>query len=191
MRTPCRRSCCSISAPRRSTKLRPERSRLGSEPSSASTQTRRTSSTHAWSSLPSSLMMRHDGSCSETEILSIGNPAPWFLTAKVEANTVPFLTPFPVRGCNVSLQRILEHVSGVSPRTVMNHLEIRVHEISWTHTKSRGINPEMTREPPKNSFLLCPLAWLRSLSSRCYRRLLARGRPVPGQQEGSGRRRPD
>jgi hypothetical protein len=44
------------------------------------------------------------------------------LTAKVEANTVPFLTPFPVRGCNVSLERILEHVSGVSPRTVMNHL---------------------------------------------------------------------
>jgi len=57
---------------------------------------------------------------------------------------VPFFTPFPVRGRNVSLQRILEHVSGVSPRTVMNHLLIRVHEISWTHTKSRGINPEMT-----------------------------------------------
>ena len=66
--------------------------------------------------------MRHDGSCSETEILSIGNPAHWFLTAKVKAKTMPFLAPFPVRGCNVSLQRILEHVSGVSPRTVMNRL---------------------------------------------------------------------
>jgi hypothetical protein len=66
--------------------------------------------------------MRHDGACSETEILSIGNPVHWFLTAKVEAKSMPFLTPFPVRGRNISLQRILEHVSGVSPRTVMNHL---------------------------------------------------------------------
>jgi hypothetical protein len=83
---------------------------------------RRTSSTHAWSSLPSSLMMRHDGSCSETEILSIGNPPHWYLTAKVEAKTVPFLAPFPLRGCNVSRQRILLHVSGLSRRTVMNRL---------------------------------------------------------------------
>jgi hypothetical protein len=52
----------------------------------------------------------------------MGNPALWLLTAKVQAKTVPFLTPFPVRGRNVSLQRILEHVSGVSPRTVINHL---------------------------------------------------------------------
>jgi hypothetical protein len=66
--------------------------------------------------------MRHDGPCSETEILSIGNPAHWFLTAKVKAKTVPFFAPFPVRGCNVSLQRILLHVPGVSPRTVMNRL---------------------------------------------------------------------
>jgi hypothetical protein len=88
--------------------------------------------------------MRHDGPCTETEILNIGNPAHWFLTAKVEAKSIPFLASFPVRGRNISLQRILEHVSGVSPRTVMNHLWIRVHEISWMHTKSRGINLEMT-----------------------------------------------
>jgi hypothetical protein len=56
--------------------------------------------------LPSSLMMRHDGSCSETEILSIGNPPHWSLTSKVEANTVPFLAPYPVRSCSASLQRL-------------------------------------------------------------------------------------
>jgi hypothetical protein len=67
-------------------------------------------------------MTRHDGSCSETEILSIGNPAHWFLPAEVEAKTVPFLAPIAVRGCNALFQRILLHVSGVSPRTVMNRL---------------------------------------------------------------------
>jgi hypothetical protein len=29
----------------------------------------------------------------------------------------------------------------------MNHLQIRAHELSWTHTKSRGNNPEMTKLP--------------------------------------------
>ena len=50
--------------------------------------------------------MRHDGSCSETEILSIGNKPHWPLTSKVEAKIVPFLAPYPVHGCNASLQRI-------------------------------------------------------------------------------------
>jgi hypothetical protein len=49
-------------------------------------------------------MMRHDGSCSETEILSIGNPPHRSLTSKVEAKIVPFLAPYPVRGCNVSVR---------------------------------------------------------------------------------------
>jgi hypothetical protein len=61
----------------------------------------------------------------------------------VEAKTVPFLAPIAVRGCNVLAQRIMLHVSGVGPRAVMNRLQVRALEISWTHTKSRGINPEM------------------------------------------------
>ena len=51
---------------------------------------------------------------------------------------MPFLAPFPVRGRNISLQPILEHVSGVSPRTVMNRPFdprprdfVDAHEISW------------------------------------------------------------
>jgi hypothetical protein len=81
--------------------------------------------------------MRHDGSCSETDILSIGKSPHWSSTSKVEAKIVPFLAPYPVRGCNASLQRVFLHISGISRRTVMTRLYPRprdfacVHEISW------------------------------------------------------------
>jgi hypothetical protein len=92
--------------------------------------------------------MRHDWACSETEILSIGNPVHWFSTAKVEAKAMPFLAPFPARGRNVSLQRILEHVSGTVFYSVPS-------SFPSGETSTSTILPDL--DLPFSSMLSCPL----------------------------------